>query len=251
MYNRHESRNSRITDTSEKLVRYIKRQLGEPVIRVEVPDESIEDIIYETVLKFTEYSWEGQLQKALVINQNGMGYYRFKEPVSEVFQVRTQSGVQGMNFQQNFGQGYVPDIWTNMVHNQASQGNITSQMVTMSTYSQLSEKYFVKEPLWDFSQGKNELHLLENYKGPILVQYQTVYEPDEEDMIYNHPWVKEYQVQRTKFLWGTITGKYSQSLVGGQQINYSDMKSEGESDMQRLHEELLSKYTDPQPIDIQ
>ena len=238
-----------VINTSDKLIQYIRRQLGEPIIRVEVPDKSIEDIIYETILKFTEYCWEGQLEKSLVVQAEGMGEYEFREPVSEVFSVRMSTGQGGfMNFQQNYGQGYVPDFWINQMNNVQ---DIMSTFVSTSQMMAMSEKYFMKEPNWDFVQGRNRIRLLENYKGPLMIHYQVLYEPEEFDMIYNHPWVKEYCIQKTKFLWGTITGKYSQSLVGGQSINYSDMKSEAESEMNRLHEELLSKYTDPQPIDIQ
>lgn len=237
-----------LINTSDKLIQYIKRQLGEPVIRVEVPDESIEDIIYETIRTFTEFNWEGEIEKALVIQTQGKGYYEFREPVTEVFEVKGSSSQSGMNFQQNYGQGYVPDFWIDISNNMT---DIMSTMVTVSGMQALTEKYFSKDPKWAFSQGRNQLQLLEDYKGPILVHYQTLYEPNEVDMIYNHPWIKEYCVQKTKFLWGTITGKYSQSLVGGQQINYSDMKQEAEQELSRLNEELLTRYTDPQPISIQ
>jgi hypothetical protein len=73
---------------------------------------------------------------------------------------------------------------------------------------------------------------------------------DEEDFIFNHEWIKSYTKAQTKFLWGTITGKYSQSLVGGASINFSDMKSEAEQEIQKLEEELLTKWSDPAPISI-
>lgn len=238
---------SRIVDTEEKLLNYIKRQLGQPMISIEVPDESILDIIYETVMKFTEYSWEGELERALLVEAKGQGQYQFKLPVREVLSVHSTNTGQ-MNYGQNYGQGYVPDMWIDMTNNMQ---DIMVSMISISNMTQMSEKYFQLEPNWSFSQGRNQLHLHENYSGQLLINYIELYEPLQEDMIYNHPWVKEYQIQRTKFLWGTITGKYSQSLVGGQQINYSDMKSEAENEMQRLHEELLTKYTDPQPIDVQ
>lgn len=236
-----------IINTSDQLVKYIRRQLGEPVIRVEVPDESIEDIIFETILKFTEYNWEGELEKVLVIQSQGKGYYEFREPVAEVFEVKGSSSQSGMSFQQNYGQGYVPDFWIDISNN---MNNIMSTMVQVSGMQALVQKYFSKDPQYNFVQGRNRLELLEDHKGPLMIHYQTIYVPEEFDMIYNHPWVKEYCIQKTKFLWGTITGKYSQPLIGGQTINYSDMKSEAENEITRLNEELLTKYTDPQPISI-
>lgn len=239
---------SRLINTEEKLLNYIKRQLGQPMITVEVPDESILDIIYETVLKFTEYCWEGELERAILIKAEGAGTYQFREPVAQVFTVKSTSGTGSyMNFQANYGEGYVPDMFIDL---RSNMQDIMVSMISISNMNQMSQKYFELQPNFTFTQGRNCIELHENYKGPMLVHYQQVYEPLEEDMIYNHPWVKEYQIQKAKFLWGTITGKYSQQLVGGQQINYSDMKSEAENDMQRLNEELLTKYTDPQPIDI-
>lgn len=56
----------------------------------------------------------------------------------------------------------------------------------------MMSKYFGSEPSWVFSQGKNTLTLQDDFVGPVLVHYQIVYQPDEVDFIYNHPWVKEY-----------------------------------------------------------
>ena len=53
-----------------------------------------------------------------------------------------------------------------------------------------------------------------------------------------------------KHLWGSIMGKYSATLVGGAQINYSDIKSDAEQAMQTLMEELIQKWSDPAPIAI-
>ena len=53
-----------------------------------------------------------------------------------------------------------------------------------------------------------------------------------------------------KELWGGVTGKYDQTLVGGARVNYSDLKSEAESSIQELNEELLTKWSDPAPISI-
>ena len=67
-------------------------------------------------------------------------------------------------------------------------------------------------------------------------------------MIYNQEWVKQYSIAQTKFLWGSVLGKYSQTLVGGAQVNYSDLKSEAQSDIEKLDEQLLTKWCDPAPV---
>jgi hypothetical protein len=82
-----------------------------------------------------------------------------------------------------------------------------------------------------------------------LIWFNYEYTPDEKDYIYDHEWIKRYAIARTKILWGQITGKYSASLVGGATINYADMKSEGNTELEVLKEELKSKYSEcPLPI---
>ena len=68
---------------------------------------------------------------------------------------------------------------------------------------------------------------------------------EENDLIYNHEWIKAYCIAKTKEIWGSILGKYSQSLVGGAQINYGDIKSEAQSEIEKLEQELLDKWSDP------
>ena len=51
-------------------------------------------------------------------------------------------------------------------------------------------------------------------------------------------------------LWGTVTGKYDQALVGGARVNYADMKSEAQTELEVLNEQLLTKWSDPAPVSI-
>ena len=68
------------------------------------------------------------------------------------------------------------------------------------------------------------------------------------DLIYNHEWIKEYTIAKVRYQWGNNTGKHDQTLVGGAKINYSDMKSEATSEIERLNQELLTKWSDVCPI---
>ena len=82
-----------------------------------------------------------------------------------------------------------------------------------------------------------------------MLHYQYEYiANDESDMVFNHEWIKAYTISKTKFLWGTVTGKFDQALVGGARINYADMKSEASEEILKLEEELLTKWSDPAPI---
>lgn len=234
--------------TIEQLRNYIRTMLGEPTIRVEVSDQAIDMIISDTITKFTDYSWEGELVKALVLNITGKGSYTFQDDVREILKCVKFSGFGSLqSFANQFGQDLVPNVWSNA---QTGLQDVLSLTLQQSTMQAISEKYFGAELNYSFVAGKNMISIFENYTGPLLIEYIATYTPSSVDMIYNHPWVKDYSLNKTKFLWGTITGKYNQALVGGATINYGDLKQEADTALQNLDEILLSRYTDSAPIDI-
>ena len=118
--------------------------------------------------------------------------------------------------------------------------------------------YFGDDIYYNFNHLSKKLQVLEPFEGAAALHYQYEYivpeaaqgQPETEDMVFNHEWIKAYSTAKTKMLWGTVTGKYDQALVGGARINYGDMKSEASEEIQRLDEELLTKWSDPAPIDV-
>ena len=54
-------------NTIEKLTDYIRRQLGEPLIKVEVTNEQIEDCIFNSIDEFCEYGVQGLEEVAVFV----------------------------------------------------------------------------------------------------------------------------------------------------------------------------------------
>ena len=130
-------------------------------------------------------------------------------------------------------------------------GDIIPGIIAISTTKAVLDKFFADDIVFNYNPYKNKLQVLENYSGPAVIHYQYEYEADDEgDLIFNQEWIKGYTIAKTKLLWGTVTGKYDQSLVGGARINYGDLKNEAQTEIDRLNEELLTKWSDPCPIDI-
>ena len=59
---------SRKINSEEKLVNYIKTQLGAPLITVDVTDDQILQCIDDTFEKFSEWVWNAQQSQVFVIN---------------------------------------------------------------------------------------------------------------------------------------------------------------------------------------
>lgn len=240
---------ARITSKS-LLVQYIKNTLGAPMIKVDVTDTQVENIIDNAVQKFTEYAY-GTLEAAVVIELNGKGEYKMPDTMTNLKKLSKGGTSNLTNFNANFGAGYVPNIWSQQYFSGSLTGDIIPAIIGISTTTAMLDKYFGDDIVYNFNPHRKILQVLEAFEGPAVLYYQYEYLANEQDdLIYNHEWIKDYTVAQTRYQWGNNTGKLDQTLVGAARINYADMKSEAKEEMERLNGELLTKWSDPAPIDI-
>ena len=246
------------------LVNFIKMQLGYPKINIEVDDAQIRMCIDQAVQKFCDYAFEGELEGVVVLQMEGKGEYTLPDRITNIIDVSKGGGSSNItDFGTNYGNGYVPDVWSSLyfsnsangslgIANTTLTGSVIPAIIMVSNTTAMLQKYFGNAMYYHFNPAKKVLQVLENYTGPALVHYNYEYSPnDDKDYIFDHEWVKEYSTALTKRLWGSIVGKYSQALIGGAQINYSDIKSEAQQDMDRLNEELMTRWSDPVEIMIE
>lgn len=237
-------------NTKTGLKDYVKSQLGYPTINVEVTDTQIGQIIDDTVQKFTEYAY-GTLEGTVVVQFSGAKEYNMPDTMTNLIKLSKGSTSNITNFSANFGAGYVPDLWSEQFFSGSLTGDIIPGILAISTTKAMLDKYFADDIVYNFNPHRKILQVLENYNGPAVLHYQYEYLANEtNDLVYNHEWVKAYTKAKVKELWGTVTGKFDQSLVGGARINYADMKSEAQQELETLNEQLLTKWSDPAPIDI-
>jgi hypothetical protein len=230
---------------------YIKTQLGHPVIQIEVTNTQIDQIIDDSVNRFTEYAY-GDLEAAVLVQISGMGTYDMPDTMTNMIKFSKGGGAASIgNFASNFGYGFVPDIWSEQKFSGTLTGGIVDSIISVSTTKALLDKFFGDDIHCNFNHLSKKLQVLENFSGPALIHYHYEYLANENsDFVYDHEWIKGYSKAKVKELWGTITGKYDQTLVGGARINYADFKSEAREEIDRLNEELLNKWSDPAPISI-
>lgn len=236
-------------NTKAGLISYIKSQLGAPSITIEVTDAQIEEIIDDTVQKFTEYAY-GTLEGTVIVQINGAGEYDMPDTMTNLIKLSKGSTSNITNFSANYGSGYVPNLWSEQFFSGSLTGDIIPGILAISTTKALLDKFFGDDIVFNFNHLNKKLQVLENYTGPAVLHYQYEYLAEETDLVYNHEWIKNYSKAKTKELWSGVTGKYDQALVGGARINYDKLAGEAQQDIERLNEELLNKWSDPAPISI-
>ena len=84
-------------DTKEKLIKYIRSQLGAPLIEIEVNDEQISEIIDNVIQEFTEIAY-GTLEATIAVQLKGKGEYQMPPNITNILKVSRGNTSNIMNF---------------------------------------------------------------------------------------------------------------------------------------------------------
>ena len=239
------SRKKKVINTVDALKDYIRRQLGEPIIRVEVTDEQIEDCIFLSIDEFSEYGFQGLEDTAVLVDVvDDQKTFILDDRVRAITNIRALSNISnllqlpgGLTLaNSNFALSFLTNL---------SDVDITGVSVQLSRLSMIQSIFDVPVN-YRWNEHTKELTILENHKGKqLLLEMSLQYEPKEEDAIYNQTWVKKNSVSRVKWIWSGNVGKYSTQLVNGSTINYDKLASEAQQELQEQREELLETYREP------
>lgn len=226
------------TTTLDELIQYVKEELGWPQLQVELTNEQLTHCIEKSIQMFTNVAYDGELTKYIKFDCQGKGNYFVDPQIEEITQL-CQSGI----FVGSDLNGFVDQNLANYIF--SSSGVALSYLVTLSSTRSLVDKYFGNRVNFEFNSHKGILTIFQNWKGPLLIEAKCKYIPDEHDKIYDQEWVKAMSVAQARLLQSTILGKYSAPLINGAQINYQDMRSLAQEEIQKLTEELSNKWTEP------
>lgn len=231
-------------DTNAKLQAYILRQLGSPYVTVEVHTDTLNDIIEETIKEFSQFAFEGEVEDSYILNVNGKGVYTLPAETQAILKLSRGSG---MSPYLGVGSGLVLsyDMLTSIGVN---LGDMISRVVATSAQISMLNQYFGDQLNYSFNYNSKKLTILQPYIGPVLVHIAKEYVPEAIDRIYDHIWIRKMTTARARLAQSVVLGKYDQALVGGARVNYNDMRSQAQEEMEILREELLTKFSGPAPI---
>ena len=235
-------------NTKEKLKEYVRNFLGEPFIKVEISDYQLEQIIDDVIKKFSEFAYDGEKIKYMIIPLfKNIKDYKLDNNISSVIDLRvSNSTIAYMDGSLGFNipNGYVPNI----SNNGFSFNDYEISLAKLSKF----ENLFNVRPNYTFNSNSKIITFHEDiFKfDKALIEVSLEYEPEEVDLIYNHSWIKDMVVAQSKIQWGTNIGKHSATLINGATVNWSEIKSEGQEDRDRLNEELLTRWSPPLGITV-
>ena len=270
------------------LINYCKRQLGAPVLEINVADEQIDDLVDDALQYFHERHYDGVVQTYLKykITQDDIDRGRGRgasDPVGLVT-TTTSTTIAGssvsFNFEENSNYLQIPPavIGINKIFRFDGANTATSNMFSVKYQLFLNDMYYfgsteiltyamTKRYLEDldfalttekqirFNQRQDRLYLDIDWESVVVDDYLVIdcyrlIDPNDFPRVYNDYFVKRYLTALIKRQWGQNLIKFNGvKLPGGVELNGRQLYDDAEKELENIREQMSNTYELP-PLDM-
>jgi len=274
--------------TRQGLIDYCLRQLGAPVLEINVADEQIDDLVDDTIQYFNERHYDGvekmYLKYKITQDDIDRGRATGTTGVGIVTTTGTSTNISGVgtitsNFYENSNFIQVPDsvIGIEKVF-KFDTSTISSGMFSIKYQLFLNDLYYfssidllsysmTKSYLEDidfllttdkqvrFNKRQDRLYLDidwgEKTKDTYLVlECYRALDPESFSQVYNDTFVKKYLTALLKKQWGQNLIKFQGvKLPGGLELNGRAIYEDGQRELDEIRQRMTSDYELP-PMDL-
>lgn len=236
---------------------YIKRQLGHPVINVEIADEQLDDIIFDSVQTFQRYNYsEGSYPDYLVFTLSaGVSQYDLSGTnIEDIYDLVLSVGPDGINTlfsptnmllgSDLAGLGGIPGAGDNS--QTVTPGLAIAGYDIALMYIKEIQQAFGKAYRVDYRPWSQQLMVVPTptTSGTGLL---SLYRNESASVLYSQPHVKRLAVAKAKKLWGLHLKKYSMTLPGGGTMNGSEIYGDGKEEEAQAIQDMRDES---EPIDF-
>ena len=268
------------------LINYCKRQLGAPVLEINVADEQIDDLVDDALQYFHERHFDGVVQTYLKykITQDDIDRGRGRggsNPIGIVTTTGTSTvGIAAtFSYEENSNFIQVPPsvIGVNKIF-RFDNSTISGGMFSLKYQLFLNDLYFfnsmemlsyamTKTYLSDidfllntesqirFNQRQDRLYLDIDWANVVVNDYIVLdcwrlLDPNDFTRVYNDSFLKKYLTALIKRQWGQNLIKFQGvKLPGGIELNGRQIYDDAEKDLQIIREQMSNTYELP-PLDM-
>lgn len=227
----------------EELKQYCLRELGAPLIKINVADEQLEDRLDEGIEYFREYHSDGVEKMYLKHEVTAEDITNKYLPVSDLVYGITRviplsSGRSSSNI---FDVQY--QLRLHDLYNLSSTSLIyyTTAMEHLATLNHVLNGH----QLIRFNRFKNKLELDAKWGSSIvegqyiIIEAYRALDPEEYTRTYSNPWLKKYVTALFKRQWGANLSKFSNmQLPGGVMIDGKSIYREALDEITELEKDL-------------
>jgi hypothetical protein len=267
----------------QELVNYCKRQLGAPVLEINVADEQIDDLVDDALQFFHQRHFDGVSQTFLKYQITQQDIDRSRGNVG-VATTSTSAIISGSSINFNYSENnnflQVPPsvIGVNKIFKYEGSNSVSSGMFSLKYQLFLNDLYYwgsvdilsytmVKTFLEDldfalntekqirFNQRSDRLYLDIDWStvtagNYLIIDCYRVIDPSESPRVWNDSFLKKYLTALIKKQWGQNLIKFNGvRLPGGVELNGRQIYDDAERELETIRETMLSTYELP-PFDM-
>ena len=275
--------------TRSELITYAKRQLGAPVLEINVADEQVEDLLDDAIQYFQERHFDGVYPSFLKykLTDDDITRGRSRDGETDNIGITTTTatatidgGTTSFSFNETSNYLQVPDdiIGVTKVFHSDGSNRMSSGMFSLKYQLFLNDVYFygstelltyamTKTYLEDinfllttqkqirFNKRQNRLYLDIDWSsvsaGEFLVLdvFRTL-DPNDYAKVYNDSFLKRYFTALVKRQWGQNLIKFQGvKLPGGVELNGRQIYDDAMNDLTIIREQMSNTYEIP-PLDF-
>ena len=270
------------------LINYCKRQLGAPVLEINVADEQIDDLVDDALQLFHERDYDGTIQTFLKykITQADIdrGRARGGDSTAGIVTTSATSTIDGQsvtfNFEENSNYLQVPPqvIGITKIFRFDGTNTVTNNMFSVKYQMFLNDIYYfgsteiltyamTKRYLEDmdfalntekqirFNMSQDRLYLdidwgSMNVDDYLIIDCYRLIDPNDFTRVYNDSFLKRYLTALIKRQWGQNLIKFQGvKLPGGIELNGRQIYDDAEKELDKIKEQMSNTYELP-PLDM-
>ena len=228
---------------------YCLRQLGSPVIQINVTDDQIDDCINDSVQYMQEYTLDGSYKtfskQEITITEMTQEYIDVPDStlaILSIFPLSSSMLSSSMfNVQYQFALNNIHDL----------KGNVNYYAQTMQYINTIEETFNQIERL-RYSRVMNKLYIDVDWGSDIklgdyiIIESFSAIDPTQYNKIYDDIFLKRYCTAKIKRQWGQNLSKFEGiQMPGGVMFNGRQILDEATQELRDLEETVQDKYNYP------
>ena len=269
------------------LINYCKRQLGAPVLEINIADEQVDDLVDDALQYFHERHFDGVVQTFLKykITQDDIDRGRGKgsnNPVGIVTTTATSTvGISStFSFEENSNFLQIPPavLGINKIFRFDGSNTVTNNMFSVKYQLFLNDVYtFSSTEILSYAMTKRYLEDLDFALGTekyirfnkrqdrlyldfdwgaaskddyLIIDCYRLIDPNDFTRVFNDSFLKKYLTALMKRQWGQNLIKFQGvKLPGGIELNGRQIYDDAEKDLEIIREQMSNTYELP-PLDM-
>lgn len=238
-----------IPTSREQLKDWCLRQLGHPVIEINVDDDQVDDRIDEAFQYFRDFHFDGverwYLKHQITQQDKDNGYISVSDNiigVNRIFPVTSSNATVNM-----FDLRYQLRLHELYDFTSTSYVNYVMTMQHIRTL----DMFFSGEQPVRFNRHTNKLYIdmnwaMSNVGEWVVIEAFIVVNPDTYNDVYNDRMLKRLATALIKRQWGANLSKFSgMQLPGGIQLNGQQIYNDAVAEIKEIEELIRNTYEEP------